>query len=193
MGAKMLNPNKKIVLGITGELLSGKSSAAEFYIKEFAADYFKFAALLVNALNILGLPLTRLNQQDMAAMLKEQFGGEVLVNALAKKAARSDKQFLLFEGLRKPDEVAAILKEIPDFKLIYIEAKLETRFERQQNRQEKAGENSKTFEEFIESHKHSADASIPLLLQSADYVIHNDGSVDEFQKQLRSIVKKEST
>jgi dephospho-CoA kinase len=193
MEAKVPNQiNKKIALGIAGELLCGKSTAADFFIKEYQAKYFKFSALLAEVLDVLDLPHTRINLQDIAALLKKEFSEEVLVDALAKRANRSEAQFLLFDGLRKPEEVAAVRAQISNFKLIYIEAKLETRFARQQLRNEKPGESSKTLEELIESQKHSADASIPLLIKDADYVVHNDADMDSFLKQLQAIVEKET-
>jgi dephospho-CoA kinase len=194
MEAKVSSPiNKKIALGIAGELLCGKSTAADFFIKEYQAKYFKFSALLAEVLDVLDLPHTRINLQDAAALLKKEFSEEVLVDALAKRAARSDARFILFDGLRKPEEAAAIRAQIPNFKLLYIEAKLEIRFARQQLRDEKPGESVKTFEEFIESQKHSADISIPLLLKDADYVVYNDSDMESFLKQLRSIVEKEAS
>jgi dephospho-CoA kinase len=192
MEAKLPNPNKKIVFGITGELLSGKTTAADFFIKEFNAERFKFSGLLDEVLKILDLPLTRINEQDMGALLKKEFGEDVLVNTLAKRASLTDRQFILFDGLRKPEEVQAIKTQIPGFKLIYIQSQLETRYARLKDRREKPDEHTKTFEEFIESQKHSADASIPLLVKDADFVIHNDSTIESFLSQLRNIVEKES-
>jgi len=183
--------NKKVVIGIAGELLSGKSTASDFFIKDYGAEYFKFSALLAEVLDVLNLSHTRINLQDIAALLKKEFSEEILVDALAKRASRSGKQFILFDGLRKPEEAAAIRAQIPNFKLVYIEAKLETRYARQQLRNEKPGESGKTLEEFIESHKHSADASITLLMKDADYVIHNDSEMQSFLNQLKAIVEKE--
>lgn len=184
--------NKKIAFGIAGELLSGKSSASDFLIKEYDAEYFRFSAFLAELLDVLDLPHTRINLQDIAALFKKEFSEEVLVDALAKRANRSDANFVLFDGLRKPEEASAIRAQISNFKLIYIEAKLETRFARQQLRNEKPGENTKTLEEFIESQKHSADASIPLLIKDADYVVHNDSDMQSFLNQLQAIVEKEA-
>jgi dephospho-CoA kinase len=184
--------NKKIAIGIAGELLSGKSSASDFFIKEYGAEYFRFSAFLAELLDVLGLPHTRINLQDIAALFKKEFSEEVLVDALAKRADRSGANFVLFDGFRKLQEAAAIREQIPNFKLIYIEAKLETRFGRQQLRNEKPGESTKTLDEFIESQKHSADASIPLLLKDADYVIHNDSTMESFLSQLHSIFEKET-
>ena len=178
---------KKVVLGITGELLSGKTTAAAFYVEKFGAKHLRFSKLLDEILDVLGLPIVRKHEQDLAVMLKEQFGDAVLVNALIENARSSGHHFVVFEGIRKKEEIEA-LRELKGFKFVFIKSSLESRYKRSQQRKEKVGENEETFEQFKERQKHSADADLPSLEQYADFIITNNSSREEFIAQLTKVV-----
>lgn len=179
--------HKPLVLGLAGEFLSGKSSAAAFYVDKFSAKRLRFSGILDDILGILDLPLTRDNEQKLGVALRESFGEGVLAYALAKSARFGKKEIFVVDGLRKIEELQ-VLKQLPEFKLIYIQSTLENRFNRLQQRDEKEGEKYLSKEEFVKSHEHEADKDICKLGQFADFVVENDGSKSNFQDQLTKIL-----
>jgi dephospho-CoA kinase len=185
----MSQQKDKIILGIAGELLSGKTTAAEFYIKNYSAKHYKFSGLIDQVLSTLHLPLTRKNEQDMGAMMKELYGDGVWAHALATNALLSDHAFVLFDGLRKIEEIKVLKQELPSFRLVYIDAPLELRFERSKNRTEKPDDGQRSFEEFKASQLHAADIDIASLRDHADHLISNTGSLDEFHAQLAAAMQ----
>jgi dephospho-CoA kinase len=184
---KIDNCENKIILGIAGELLAGKSTASDFYINHFNAQRLKFSQLLDEILTVLNLPLNRFNEQEMAVCLKSLFGDKVLAYALAQSAKKSSKEFILFDGIRQPEEAITLKKILPEFKFIYIQTSLEIRYQRMLKRFEKPEDSTQTFEEFKNSQTHKADIQISELKQLADYVVNNDSTLEDFKTQLTKI------
>ena len=181
----------KIILGIAGELLAGKSTASDFYIKNFNAELLKFSKLLDEILTVLDLPLNRFNEQEMAICLKSLFGDTVLSHALAELAKKSSSEFILFDGIRQPEEALILKKTLPEFQFIYIQTSLENRYKRMQTRFEKPEDSTQTFEDFKDSQMHKADIQISELKQLADYVVNNDSTLEDFESQLTRIITEE--
>ncbi len=179
----------KVFLGIAGELVSGKSTASEFFVNSYNAEYYRFSKVLDKVLDILDLEHTRKNQQDLAVILKDNYGGEVLMNALFLMAEKSDKNFFVLDGFRKPDEVAK-LKTQPNSYFLYIETPVEVRYQRMLARGEKVGETVQSFEEFKISQEHAADIDIRNLKSLADFQIQNDGTLEQYHQKLKEIGDK---
>lgn len=177
----------KKFLGISGQILSGKSSASGFLVAKFKADHLRFSKLIDEILEVLDLPLSRINEQDMGALLKQLFGEEVLSHALVERAKKSDSPIVLFDGLRKKEEVD-FLKTLPGFKFIFIKASPEIRYKRMQNRNEKLNESQQTYEQFMESQNHEADKELADLEKYADFVIVNETTPEHLQEQLTKII-----
>lgn len=181
------------MLGIAGELLSGKSTAAAFYIEKFGAKHLKFSRLLDEVLSLLNLPFSRQNEQDLGALLKNLFGQEVLTNALANIAKTSGHEIVLFDGIRRVEEAQALKRELPNFKLIYISAGPQIRYDRLLQRREKADEGRPmSLADFLATQEHAADKAITDTKQYADYVIYNDDSIESFEAQLTRVVAQEA-
>lgn len=179
--------NKTLVIGIAGELLSGKSTAAKFFEEKFKAKTFRFSNIINEILDILDLEHTRENQQQLGVVLKEIYGEDVLAHAITERMKTLNDPFILIDGFRKKEEVS-VLKQLKNFKFLFIKAPLEMRYKRLKERNEKVGESSTTLEEFVEQQKHGADKDIPELEQYADCVIENTGSVQDLEAKLTSFM-----
>ncbi len=177
--------HRTVVLGLAGEFLSGKSTAAKFYAEKFGAKKLRFSSVLDDILGVLDLPITRENEQKLGVALKEAFGEGLLAHTLSKSAEETKRELFIIDGLRKYEELQ-VLKQMPKFKLIYIKSNLQNRFARLRGRSEKSGEKFLTLEQFAKSHEHEADRYIPKLEQYADFIIENDGTAEEFQTKLTS-------
>ncbi len=175
--------HKTAVLGLAGEFLSGKSTAAAFYVQKFGAKKLRFSTVLDDILGILALPITRDNEQKLALCLREVFGEAVIAETLVKSVESSKRGVFIVDGLRKYEEIT-VLKRLPNFKLIYIESSLQKRFARLQGRDEKQGEKILTLEQFAKSHEHESDKDVPKLKQYANFVIDNDGTQEALEQKL---------
>ncbi|GAC1412617.1 MAG: hypothetical protein NVSMB66_2120 [Candidatus Doudnabacteria bacterium] len=177
----------KRYLGISGPILSGKSSAANFLEEKFKADHLRFSELIDEILDVLDLPNSRINEQDLGVLLKELFGEEVLSNALTERAKSSLSPIVLFDGLRKKQELD-FLKTLPGFKFIYIKSSPEKRYQRLLHRNEKINESKQSYEQFLETQNHDADKQMAELEQHADFIIVNESTPQYLEEQLTKIL-----
>lgn len=175
-----------LILGIAGEMLSGKSTAAQFYTEECAAISFRYSGIINEILDVLDLEKTRFNQQEMGRILKEQFGPTVLAHPIAERIKLSQGKFYLVDGFRTKEEVE-IFRSLENFKLLYISASSELRYTRLQGRAEKVGESRESLEQFNQSQQHAVDKNISGLKLYADIVIENDGSLEDFRAKLKAV------
>ncbi len=173
-----------IYIGITGQLLSGKSTASKFLEENFNAELFHFSRFLGSLLELLDLERSRKNLQDLGLFIKETYGQNILVKTALEYSKDSKADIYLMDGLRNKDDILA-LKEMPNSKIIYIKAKPEVRYTRMLERGEKAGEKQLSFEEFLESEKHDVDVQLLELEKYADVVVDNNGTREELEKELR--------
>lgn len=176
----------RLVIGIVGNQLSGKGTAAKFFVEKFKVKHFRFSAILDQVLGVLGLEITRENEQELGKLLREIFGEEALSQALIDSVKKSHADVVVVEGFRKMGELTLFKKEIENFKLIFIHTSPEVAHRRLQTRTEKVGESVKSLEEFHDSRSHHADKDVESLQQYADFVIENEGTLEEFHSNLTS-------
>ena len=57
-------------------------------------------------------------------------------------------------------------------------------------RNENAGDDKKTFADFINDGKKEAELEIPTVMGNASFTINNDGSLEDLYKQINEIIVK---
>ena len=103
------------------------------------------------------------------------------------KGATAD--LVVIDGVRRLEDVK-YLRELPEFKLVYITAPMKTRYERMVKRGEKADDATKTFEEFEQDHQRESELEIVKLEPFAAEFIDNSGTIPDLYAQLDTIIKK---
>jgi dephospho-CoA kinase len=96
---------------------------------------------------------------------------------------------IVIDGVRRLEDVK-YLRELPEFKLVYITAPMRTRYERLVVRGENADDTTKTYEDFEDDHKRESEREITKLEPFAQEVVDNSGSLPELHAQLDAIIKK---
>lgn len=170
-------------IGITGQLLSGKSTASKFLEENFNAELFHFSRFLGSLLELLDLEKNRKNLQDLGLFIKETYGQDILVKTALEYSKDSKADIFLMDGLRTKEDVLA-LKEMPNSKIVYMKAEPKLRYTRMLERGEKVGEKQSSLEEFLEMEKHNVDIQLLELEQYADIVIDNNGTKADLEKEL---------
>ncbi len=171
-------------IGITGGLLSGKTTAKEILEQDFKAESFHFSRFLGQLLDLLDLEKNRKNLQDLGLFIKETYGQDILVKTALEYSKDSQAEIFLMDGLRTKEDLLT-LKDIPDARIIYLKAEPKTRYQRMLQRSEKIGETQESFENFLKSEQHDVDAQLLGLEKYADVVIENNGSKEELREKLR--------
>jgi dephospho-CoA kinase len=178
----------KIILGLAGEMASGKGTVAEYLIKEKQGVSYRFSSILRDLSKRLYLDETRENLQTMSTAVREHFGQNILCKVIRQDVAKDETEVIIIDGVRRKQDVEE-LKNLKEFKLIYLEADLEKRFERIKNRGENSDDKGKTLEEFQKDHKREAEQEIKKLRDEADFIVDNNGSFTDLHKQIDNLLK----
>lgn len=184
----------KLVLAILGMPAAGKGTTANF-IKEKLKDknvkIIRYSDSLAEALRIFLPEIGRKDFQWFANSIRDRFGDNILARAVEKKVKKGDFDVAILDGARvRGDEEIARQN---GWKLVYVDAPVEVRWERAQKRLEKS-DDSVTLEKFKELDKGRTEVEIQEIGSRANFRLDNNGTlkqlenqVDDFLKQLKLI------
>ena len=178
----------KIILGVAGELASGKGAAASYLVNKHGAKSHRFSTILRDLLDRLYLTHSRENLQLMSTVVRQNFGEDALAKVISEDVKKDTSEIIVVDGVRRLADIK-YLKELPGFKFIYIEADMKKRYERIVRRGENVDDRGKTFEEFQRDHEPEPERQIRELKNYADAVIDNNGSFEDLYKQIDAVLK----
>ena len=184
-----MNKPKKLILGFTGLLASGKGAAAKYLEEKHQAGAYRFSTMLRDLLNRLYLPQSRDLLVKMSESMRAAFGEDVLAQTMANDVANDAHQIIVVEGIRRLADIA-YLSKLPNFVLVEIFADPKVRYARLIKRGENKDDNSKTYEQFLADHQRSTEVSILEVIKHATERTDNNGNLESLRKQLDELVKK---
>jgi dephospho-CoA kinase len=179
----------KLILGIAGEMSSGKGTIATHVVNERGGSSHRFSTILRDILDRVYLDQSRENFQVLSMILRKNFGEDIMAKSMYHDVKNDKHEIVVVDGVRRMADIA-YLREIPHFKLVYVDADMRVRYERIVKRGEKTDDFNKTFEEFKAEHEADAEIQIRDLKNYADYIINNDGTFIDLYKQLDEIIKE---
>ena len=179
----------KVILGLAGEIASGKGTAAKYITEKYEGSSHRFSTVLRDVLERIHLEENRENMQKMSTMLRENFFSDILSVIIGKDVQKDGHTMIAIDGVRRMADIS-YLQKLEGFKLVYIDATMENRYERIIHRGENSDDNQKTFGEFKEDHGREAELQIRDLKGKADFVIDNNGSFEDLYKQIDNIIDK---
>lgn len=180
----------KLILGITGEMGSGKGTIAKHVVAEHKGSAHRFSTILRDILDRIYIEQSRDNMQNLSTMLRKAFGEDLLAKGMFHDA-ENDKQhdIVVIDGVRRMADIA-YLKELPNFKLIYVDVDIRLRYERIVKRGENPNDADKSFEEFKKQQEDESESQIRDLKNYANKVVDNNGTFPELYKQIDDIIKE---
>jgi dephospho-CoA kinase len=181
----------KFVVGITGTIGSGKEVVKEALAKNFNCYSVSLSSVIQAQMK---KKADRKSLQDMGNELRKKYGNFILAK-LATDYMQRDKEMIIVEGIRNPGEVDYLKKTFGNkFFLIAVDAPKELRWERIKARAREG--DPKTWEEFLEVDERDQGVGEPLYgqrvrecIQMADFLLVNDGSLEEFQNRINEFIK----
>ncbi len=178
---------QKIIIGVAGEIASGKDTVGKYIAEKYDALPLRFSQLLRDILDRMGLEQNRENMAKLSLHLRKGFGEDILSKGILAEADKSEKELVVIDGVRRlPDMIQLEMNE--RFYFVYVEATPETRYERLTKRRQNADDESKTPAQFEKDSLLEAESQIRDLKDRADYVINNDGTLEELLKQVDDMV-----
>lgn len=178
----------KIILGLAGEIASGKGAIAKYAAAKYGARTWRFSTMLRDVLDRLYLAQSRENMQILSTILRQNFDEELLARVMAEDVKKDTSEIIVIDGVRRLADIK-YLKETPEFKLAYLEADMQKRYERIVKRVENPDDTQKTFEDFKKEHAGEAEAQIKDLKNHADFLIENNGTYEDLYKQADKILR----
>lgn len=189
---------EEMIIGIVGKIAAGKTTIAKFF-EEKGFCRVSCSEPLIDLLThnvseyswVPELPEkaepTREKLIEFGKYLKDKYGGDVLIRLAVDKKRNCEN--IVIDGVRSREEIEAIKKL--GGRVIYVEAKPEIRFERLMRRKASKDRGIKTFEDF----KEMDDAEERLyhtskLKELADYVIVNEGTLEELREKVERIIEE---
>lgn len=179
-----------MIIALTGEKISGKTTVAHHLVREYQAEYFRFSQILMDVLERLHQPVSRKNLVAVGTQLRTLFGDDFLATVLSQDIRRSTGRIKVVDGMRYVAEYEVMKQELGGIYLIDITADLHTRYERMAGREEKADEKAMSWEEFQKRENDVTEEGIVDLRKKADLQIINDGSVEELFTKIDMFIQE---
>lgn len=180
---------RKLIIGFTGLLASGKGTAAKYLEERYRASAYRFSTILRDMLRRIYLEQTRDNMVRMSETVRATFGEDVLAKTIARDAEHDVNPIVVIDGIRRIADISH-LRQLPNFLLVEISAAPKIRYERLVKRGENPDDTAKTYEQFLADHERSTEKSILEVIPLAQDAIDNNGTLDELHAQIDRIVKQ---
>lgn len=179
----------KIILGLAGEIGSGKGTIAKYIAEKYNGTAYRFSTMLRDLLKRIYLKDTRENMQKISTIIRQNFGEDALAKVMYEDVGKDKRDFIVADGIRRLADIK-YLKELPGFKLVYVETGLKERYERVKMRGENPDDSNKTLDQFKKEHEEEADLQIRDLKKHADFFVNNNGTTGDLYAQIDKIISE---
>lgn len=180
---------KQKIIGLIGQIASGKSQVAEYIKQDFQAEVFKYSNPLRDILRRCYLPETRENLIELSIKLREIFGNDLLNKIIINDLKQAKSELIIIDGIRRRDDIKGIINK-DNFYLIYIDTNKKIRFNRLKERLENQDEREKTLKEFKKDLKKETEIYVEKLKKDAHFLIDNNKTLDELYLQVKKTMSK---
>lgn len=171
----------ELVIGLVGPVASGKTTLGS-YLEEFGFHYIRYSQIIQQELFNSGRPSSRNDLRTKGASLfcdNHQYD-------LNKKLAFSIKQYpkVVIDGMRHFEDYTFWKEQcFLNFVLIYIDTEYDLRHKRFTTR----GDEFTNYESAV---SHPAEAETSSLKSIADFIIENNGTLDDLYASVQKILSK---
>ena len=173
------------VLGVTGMPGSGKSIFLDTAIEK--------SAIVVSMGDIIREKAAERGEDTgtTARKIREEFG-QYIVSELTveriKEILKEDNgaNFILVDGIRSPYEIEMFKENFDNFSSVSVFASAKTRFERLVLRGR--ADDPETYDDFLVRDKRELGFGLGEVIATADYLLVNEDSLEDFQEQVREFM-----
>lgn len=181
-----------IIIGITGTLGAGKGTVVDYLVEHKSFKHFSVRGFITEEIQRRSLPVDRDHMVVVANDLRAKHSSSYIVDQLYEKAIKTGTLSII-ESIRTYGEIKS-LRSKGLFKLIAIDADQRIRFQRIRMRDSETDQVS--FERFKQDEEREMSATDPnkqnlrKCIEVADFVVRNDGTIEELYQQVDLILDK---
>lgn len=173
------------VIGITSLMGSGTDTVADYIAEKYGYVILHMSDILREMTKKEGLEPTRDNLQ----LMRKKYGNTFLAEEIVSRIKENKYEKVIIVAIRRAEDYLIPKKYFKNMKLILVKADERIRFERLKNRNRLS--DPKTFDEF----KRQQDNELSIYdfdktFSYADFVIENNGTLDELHKKISVMMKK---
>ena len=179
--------DKKIVIGLVGETAGGKDTVAHYLDRRYNVDLLRFSRPLKKALDLFFEQSSKEDQAWLYGVFKERFGEDVLHKGVARYIGQH-QGIMCVNGMRMMMDLDFI-RSFENNYIIYVTADQKLRWQRATTRNEKS-DDDQSFEDFQKFEATTeTEQAIPKIGKQADFVVRNEGTMDELLWQVDDAMK----
>ena len=177
------------IIAFTGMPCSGKTEAVQI-AKNMGINVFRMGDMVWEEVKKRKLPLDDKHVGAIANDMREKFGKDIWAKKTLEKITKfRELEHIVIDGIRNIEEIETFKKKLgKDFILIAIIASDKTRQKRCLKR--KREDDSKDVNDLKERDKRELNWGLGSVIASADIIIPNEGSVENFRNEIKKIFKK---
>ncbi|MBI5122597.1 hypothetical protein HZA75_01935 [Candidatus Roizmanbacteria bacterium] len=184
---------KNIILGIVGQIASGKGILVNYLIRHFGFASFSLSLIVHDELRKRGIrKFTRQTLQDVGDKLRRDYSDDVLARRLNEVIIKGQKKSrIVVEGIRNPGEIE-FFKKNRNFILIGVKANRELRFKRLLSRGKPW--DPKTWNDFVKVDRRDlgidqrkSGQQVEKCFAYCDYMLTNNKDIKDFEKKIEKL------
>jgi dephospho-CoA kinase len=177
------------IIAFTGMPASGKSEAVQL-AKDKGIPVIRMGDMVWEETRQQGKPLDDKNVGEIAHSMREKHGMDIWAKRTVEKIRSLKKSpLLVIDGVRNMEEIEYFKQELGmDFLIIAVDAPDELRRKRAISRGRT--DDSKNLKDLEERDKREIRWGLQKVIADADIVIPNNGSIENFKKQVLTVFKK---
>lgn len=163
-------------IAISGKQCAGKSTFADIVSERNGAKLCKVIDKIYQVNDLLDVPRNRGFMQDLGEIIRQYFGKDYFVKDLAKRVTTKSSKNIVTDDMRKLIEFDTL--KSAGFLTVYIKADAAIRRKRAENLGLDFREN------------HPAEQEIEQLENRCDFVIKNNGTLEELEDKITYVFEK---
>lgn len=180
-------PERRILLGISGRMASGKGSVSKYLVQHYGAERHGSSEPLRAIVDLFDIPQSRLNLSDLSTFLRATYGEHVIAQAMMKILTACAAPIAIFDGMRRLIDIRTF-RSLPNFIFIFVDCDESVRYKRYVSRNENAGDAEMSIEDFRKCDSAETECQISELKQYADIIISNNGSYEQLIGQTKNAI-----